>query len=366
LTALTAARSRYDEYHRQYTDLIQTMGLDPTQSVDTKGGSRGDPSIARLNRRKTERDDLESDLEGKLGSLAELEARRAEEPEFVATVVEEPGVDLSADIIEYQAQIRDLQIEQRRLTPANRQFAAIEQEIERLERHIEDARRLEKPPTERLVSELNPAREELEDEIAQAKAEIAGVRGSLRKVNSLITELQRQAENDTENYLTLRTLDLQRGIEQDQVKENEERLAQIRIQLQLLKDIHQRPFEIVMPPRASETPTEPNPTVIVVFALIAGLAFGLGLAMLGEFGGNAFRSPSELQEVMAVPVLGTVNRIVTRAEIRTQHARRAIVGSSSAVILGGLAWFTYVWASAPDKLPIRVLRAIDGLRDMLM
>jgi hypothetical protein len=42
------------------------------------------------------------------------------------------------------------------------------------------------------------------------------------------------------------------------------------------------------------------------------------------------------------------------------------VGASSAVILGGVSWLTWVWHAAPDKLPVEVLKAIEGFQRMLM
>ena len=43
-----------------------------------------------------------------------------------------------------------------------------------------------------------------------------------------------------------------------------------------------------------------------------------------------------------------------------------MVGLSSAVILGGLAWFTWIWADTPDKLPMGVRNAIEQFRLLLM
>ena len=103
-----------------------------------------------------------------------------------------------------------------------------------------------------------------------------------------------------------------------------------------------------------------------MFGLVAGLALGLGLAALSEFGTDSFRTLADLKEVMPVPVLGTINAIVTRSEIRATQARRSVVGFSTAVILGGVAWFTWTWASTPDRLPVEVLKAIDGIREKLM
>jgi len=74
----------------------------------------------------------------------------------------------------------------------------------------------------------------------------------------------------------------------------------------------------------------------------------------------------DLASVTTVPVLGSIGTIITRAEARRGYVRKGLVGASSAVILGGVSWLTWVWHAAPDKLPVEVLKAIEGFQRMLM
>jgi hypothetical protein len=124
--------------------------------------------------------------------------------------------------------------------------------------------------------------------------------------------------------------------------------------------------EIAKAAHAKDHPEEPNPWIIVVFSLFAGLALGMSLALVTEYGRNSYRSVSDVGGVMAVPVLGAINTIVTTAEARRAQLRRAFVGMSTAVILGGLAWFTWIWAYDQERLPTEILQAIDEFRRMLM
>jgi capsular polysaccharide biosynthesis protein len=62
--------------------------------------------------------------------------------------------------------------------------------------------------------------------------------------------------------------------------------------------------------------------MIVGFSLVAGLAAGLALALGLEFSKSSFRNVQEITRVMVVPVLGSVNRIVTLRELRLAAGRR--------------------------------------------
>ena len=136
-------------------------------------------------------------------------------------------------------------------------------------------------------------------------------------------------------------------------------------QLRVMRDAYGRPIDIAQEPEASETPTEPNPALIVAVFLLLGLIIGLGTAVLGEFASNGFRSVHDLRNVMNVPVLGTINAIVTRAEARRLRARRTIVGLSSAIVLGSVLWITWIWYSQPDRLPLGVFETIESFRKIL-
>ena len=70
---------------------------------------------------------------------------------------------------------------------------------------------------------------------------------------------------------------------------------------------------------------------------------------------------TELASVMSVPVLGAIEPIVTQAELRRVQFRRAMVGFSTAVLIGGVAWIMYMYKFAPEKLPIEIQQALDTI-----
>ena len=99
---------------------------------------------------------------------------------------------------------------------------------------------------------------------------------------------------------------------------------------------------------------------------LAGLALGLSVAVVAEYARDCYRTASDLADVMAVPVLGSIGTIVTRIEARRRFVRRATVGLSTLVIVAGLGWMTWMWHATPERLPLTMLEAIESFRLMLM
>jgi len=65
---------------------------------------------------------------------------------------------------------------------------------------------------------------------------------------------------------------------------------------------------------------------------------------------------------MIVPVLGVVNQIRTRGAVRRTRIRRALVGTSSFMILGAFVFVTYAWGWRPDLLNDELLTSIEEFR----
>jgi cytochrome bd-type quinol oxidase subunit 2 len=102
-----------------------------------------------------------------------------------------------------------------------------------------------------------------------------------------------------------------------------------------------------------------------VGAVIAGLALGIGTALLSELARSSYRSAADLAAVMSVPLLGAIETIVTRKERRRLQLAHASAALSTALIVGTLGWVTYLWYASPERLPLEVQDAIERLRSAL-
>jgi len=124
------------------------------------------------------------------------------------------------------------------------------------------------------------------------------------------------------------------------------------------------PFAITQEVVPPSSPSEPNPFLIIAFGLVAGLALGVGSAVLVEFSRSTFKSAADIGRVMVVPVLGVVNEIVTGAQRRGRLARRFTVGFSSALLIGAVVFVTWAWAFQPDLLNASLRDGIEEFRNL--
>jgi hypothetical protein len=136
-------------------------------------------------------------------------------------------------------------------------------------------------------------------------------------------------------------------------------------QAQLIASPLANPFELTEEVSRPNKPTEPNPWMIIVFATVAGLAVGIGSVVVMEFSKNCFRSVGDISRVLAVPVLGNINTIVTQREVRLRSMRRLLVGVSSMLFIGSVAFTTWAWSAQPQLLSAGLRDTIEEVRAKL-
>jgi hypothetical protein len=212
----------------------------------------------------------------------------------------------------------------------------------------------------------NPRHDELAALVDAKQTEVDGVRAEHNSTSRRIKDLEPRANKRTDDYRDLAQIRDSKELARIHKGETNVRLRNKESTLQILMQVYGQPFDVVQPPRWATAPTEPQPWILVVFSILAGLALGIGIALLAEYGRNSYRSATDFARVFDTPVLGAIERIRTRAESRRLQMQRSLVGVSSAVILGGIFWFTWTWSVSPEKLPVEVQQAIEDLRSLWM
>ena len=110
------------------------------------------------------------------------------------------------------------------------------------------------------------------------------------------------------------------------------------------------------------SPTEPNPWLIGLFSVLAGSPSGRARRWPRSSRAAASFSPSDIARTMALPVLGTVNLIVTRSQARRRAAARVAVGGVSATVVLFIGYVTWAWVNNQSLLSNDVLRVIEEFR----
>ena len=105
-------------------------------------------------------------------------------------------------------------------------------------------------------------------------------------------------------------------------------------------------FRILDPARVPVKPIGPNRLQINAVGLGVGLALGLGCLLFLELRDSSFRTESDVHDVLALPVVALVPRVVSAAEALSGK-RRAVWSSAAAAtffaVSGYVFWSMKLW-----------------------
>lgn len=368
LVARTQAEQQvHDELLEELTKLKAAHDLSPTQPGAGEGRTRNeDPLYARLTQNQERLAALELEME-----TADARVLRLEE-ELARTQATIPRTELVAGD-SFQDQIAALRLSRMKVVklledggyrPEHSKYKALQKELVRIDRDLA-ALEGEVVEAEEYQSWLpNPAFTDIEKLLVEARLEANGLRDQHQQLFRVTT---RDGEVNRERQEVYRK---ERELEQ-KLLESRTRLVELSskqgsksVQLAFLSGTAGNPFTITQEPVPPAKPTEPNPLLIIAFALVAGAALGLGTSVVAEFAKNSFRSPADLGRVMVVPILGVIGQIVTQAERRRRRVQQLAVGVSTAVILGVVIFVTWAWAVSPDLLTPGMKDGIEDFRSL--
>ena len=84
--------------------------------------------------------------------------------------------------------------------------------------------------------------------------------------------------------------------------------------------------------------------------------------MVVEYSRNCFRSVNDITRVMAVPVLGTINTIVTRRQARHRLLARTLLAGATFGFVAVVGLITWAWAYDQQLLSSDMVASIEKLR----
>jgi uncharacterized protein involved in exopolysaccharide biosynthesis len=105
-------------------------------------------------------------------------------------------------------------------------------------------------------------------------------------------------------------------------------------------------FEVLDAPRASGRPVSPDRLFITLVGFGSGAGLSLLLIAFLEIRDGSLKTESEVQQVLALPVLAVVPHLVTSAERRQKARRQKLLSSAtvmSVVVIGYVVWTLKLW-----------------------
>ncbi len=357
------AQKRFDQVHDRFTKQAKQLDLDPMRLLQESSRSREEPTDWSFR----ERDGAKSKLNDVLLDLnkaqKELELRRERheaEPEEISEWQLLSRANLTETIVKERAKLEGLEQELAKIKPDHSRYRRLQEEIDTRRTAIEE---LENGSGEARVerSAPNPRKKELLLAVQEQEILVKRLDGERSYLDGKVQSLEEETRQRTGQYKELYALRNEVEIALEHLNDAKRDLLSKEASIQLYEESPPA-WRVTQPPTRSSASVQPNPAFLIAFAVAAGLALGVGLAVLSEYARSSYRTVADLASVMNVPVLGAIETIVTRQERRRRQASRALAGLSTAVIVGGVSWITWMWDRAPERLPVEVQDAIEQLR----
>jgi protein tyrosine kinase modulator len=372
--ALLAEFANLSDRKRQMEGRLTAIGVEvaeinrnnniPPWTRDRRGERPLDPSFIRLEDARAELVELRNALSEAELDLATKRRRYELLDDTVLLSETQEGLDYSKEITDRQESIINLRLEVKSegYKPTHSRYREIQDEIRSLEEGItllQESSRAAGIGTEMIPNEEKWAlADELEtDELAverqvqrisQLEHEMVNLEARTKELQSVYQQLEvlsAERVRINENLITV-------GEHHNDMRRDRDR------SMSSAGD----PFTVLDEPKLPVRPTKPDPLIIIVFSVLASLALGFGMALLLEFSKSCFRSVNDITRVMVVPVLGTVNKIVTRRDRRRALLGRGLIGGATLSLVVFVSFVTWAWANRPDLLTDDLRQSLDAFR----
>lgn len=284
--------------------------------------------------------------------LRDAEARRAaidEQlrtiPQFLPGMAEAgsfgPGSELTAQLLSAEAELESLRSQYTAKHPdvivAQRRVNALRAQHQREIDAYNKTLQVNAAPEAAEGDETglsNPVFEQIKLKMVEEDAAIAGLRekvGILRAELDRINSMASQVPHVEAELVKLnRDYDVLRAKYNELLSSREaERISRAR---ELQSENVQ--FRIIVPPEIPAVPSGPNRYLFLVLVLFAGIASGVGFAVVLVYTGDTFSTAGQVREIFSAPVLGSLTTSDCAPSSLWVHGRSAVFWVS-ALALGG-------------------------------
>ncbi|MEM7201839.1 MAG: hypothetical protein AAF628_16350 [Planctomycetota bacterium] len=329
----------------EIASLLESEGINP---LDLGGPTMGGSSA--LSQQLGDQEKRLEELQGERDELAaEIELLRGE----IALVAEEiVTADASKLSDTEQRSLSLLQIQVTR-------YAAMLGEFRPGHRDRETTQQLYEEASERLLEAQkllgvdpkprpNPAFVERQRNLSRLDAQLAGADAKIETAQERLEVLQRQVAALPAVMGQYQLLISQRDTHQSALDEYGKSLRSYRREQELLD--REDPYEIRLA-NVPRRPTTPNITLVALAGCAVGLAFAIGLVLLIDILQSTYKTLSDVERELPVPVLGGLSFMTTDEDRREQTVRRARFGVAAGVFLVLMLSVITLYYVDPTSLP---------------
>ncbi len=285
---------------------------------------------------------IRSDLEQIEMTVAEMKARKKvlqmqldeafeSDDEWGLTNFDSQDTEEDSRISSLKEQRDELLI---KYTPNHPYVKAIDSTIKELEqRALEEEDTGEEEPSLEAMS--NPYVQAIKTQINQVDAEIA----TLKSRAGMYQKTLKKVDEQFSTRLSIETEMKNLNRDYETIRANYIKLIERREQAALSEKVDNQAsslkFKIVDPANRPQKPSAPNRTLLYSVVLLAGLAIGIGIALLLVLIRPVFSTTKNLRAVTGLPVLGSVSVFLTDQQIRRQRLNNIVFYGVSLLLLTG-------------------------------
>ncbi len=155
------------------------------------------------------------------------------------------------------------------------------------------------------------------------------------QVNRYIGGFTSREKQSSGDQLTLDRLEEEKNQARQNVRQFESELNDINLKKETGEATIAAKVSVVVDPEIPSKPDSPNRLRILLLALTAGPLLGLGVVILTEYLDTSLKTVEQVEEVLELPVLGTIPKLVA-ANTQSSSRRRRHVGAASLILFASL------------------------------
>jgi polysaccharide chain length determinant protein (PEP-CTERM system associated) len=318
-------RQQIAEYESRLSDAEARLAEFKKENIGLIPGERGD-YFARLSNEMNALQTAQTNLAVTESRREALRAQLNSVQPYMPGTSQAPPVggltttpDVSLRLQEAQARMEELLL---RFTEKHPEVIALQQTIAELK--VREARELAELQSGgagtgaiRSLS-ANPVYQAVQLQLNQVNVEIASLRGAIAQHQTQIAALRRIVDSAPAVEQEFARLNRDYGVTKSQYEALVKRLEQAKVSDDAAKRGNIK-FNMIEPPNANTRPLWPNRPLLMIVALIGGLGFGAGFAVLLNLLQPKIHDALRLAKESGVRVLGTISRFRTLEE---QHRER--------------------------------------------
>lgn len=200
----------------------------------------------------------------------------------------------------------------------------VKAEIAALEAQLADAKPEGQPEAEPAVP-AGPYVLRLRETLREAEAEIKALKGEEKGLRQAIATYQKRVENAPQREQEFQELSRDYAATKELYSSLLKRYEDAQLAESMEAQQKGEQFRILDPAVASQHPAAPNRSRLLLLSLMLSLGMAVGAVVLAEQLDTSFHSVDDLRTFTSVPVLASIPKIVTAADMRRQRRRACLL-----------------------------------------